>query len=128
MGKYLSFYKEPQGYFKVRTNNTIFVKYRNALYYLQAHNTNLHNLTSDLNLLYSHIGRLRRYLNTGNAYSLNRAGLMIMEELDNFILNWKNNNLMYYQALLAVLDHSKQADSRYSINSQSSIRQVKNSK
>lgn len=127
MGKYISFYREPQGMFRVKKNSTIYVRYQNAKYYLESYNTSISKMISDLKLLDNHIGFLRGYLNTDEAYALNREGRMIMEELENFIISWKSNSLTYYKALVDVLNRSMKADSKFSSSASSSINQVRKS-
>lgn len=127
MGKYLSFFKEPQGLFRVKKNNQIYVRYPSAKYYLDTYNTSINKIISELKMLDNHVGVLRGYLNTEDAYALNRAGRLIMQELEDFIISWKSNNLTYYKALVDVLNANKSADSKFSSAAQASINQVRRS-
>lgn len=127
MGKYLSFFKEPQGLFQVKKNSQIYVRYPSAKFYLNTYNTSITKIISELKMLDNHIGKLRGYLNTEDAYALNRAGLIIMQELEDFIISWKSNNLTYYKALVDILNANKTADMNFSSAAQSSINQVRRS-
>lgn len=127
MGKYISFFKEPQGLFRVKKNTTIYVRYQSAKYYLNSYNTSINKIISELKMLDNHVGTLRGYLNTDEAYALNRAGNMIMQELENFIISWKSKNLTYYKALVDILNANKTADNEFSNAAQSSINQIRRS-
>ncbi len=128
MGKYLSYYREPLGMFRVKKNSQIYVRYQNAKYYLNTYNTSINKIISELKMLDNHIGLLRGYLNTDEAYTLNRLGRALMEELESFIINWKSSNLTYYKALVDILNRDKMADNKFNSNSKSAINQVNNSR
>lgn len=128
MAKYLSNFREPIGFFKVKSNSKIFTRYTSAKHYLNNYNTDINKIIYDLNELDNHIGKLRGYLSTPDSSHLNREGYLLMQTLENFIIKWKNSNLTYYKALIDVLSERRKADDTFNKSSILASNEIKNSR